>query len=119
MSEYGGPPTEPQRHCPKCQAPVADNAQFCPNCGNDLTRQRSSFWPAFLIAVVALLVGAGIAYAVASGNDNSTKTVTKRTTVTAPSQTTSNSVTVQTPTRTVTVPSPTVTVTVPSTTPGG
>jgi hypothetical protein len=116
--EAGGPPPPedpPGRRCPNCQGPVSSDADFCPHCGNDLRKRRSSFWPGAVAALVALLVGAGIALAVSAGGNDTTKTVTKKQQVTTTAPTSSTNLTVQTPTRTVTVPGPTQTVTVPTT----
>jgi O-acetyl-ADP-ribose deacetylase (regulator of RNase III) len=95
---------------------VASGADYCANCGEDLRPHRGvgAGW-IVLAAVVALLVGGGIAYALAKGSNN-TKTTTVQKTVSTKAGPSSTGISVTTPTRTVTGPTSTVTRTSTTTT---
>jgi hypothetical protein len=76
---------------------VPADAAYCPNCGADLRPRRgpSGGWIA-LAVVVALLVGAGIAYALTQAGSSSNPTTAENThtvgiTVTTPTRTVTNS----------------------------
>ena len=102
------PPGQSGRRRPECQSAVAADAAYCPNCGADLQPRRgpSGGWIA-LAVVVALLVGAGIAYALTQGGSSSKTTTAQKTetgstsigiSVTAPTRTVTNSTTTTTTT---------------------
>ncbi len=63
---------QPRQLCPKCHQPVAPNARYCANCGSAIGPDHSNIWPIVLASVVALLVGAAIAFAI-GGTGGSTK----------------------------------------------
>ena len=67
---------QPRQLCPKCHQPVAPNARYCANCGTAIGPNHSNIWPIVLASVVALLVGAAIAFAI-GGTGGSTQTVTQ------------------------------------------
>jgi zinc-ribbon domain len=108
----------PQQLCPKCRQPVAPGARFCANCGTAIGPNHSNIWPIVLAAVVALLVGAAIAFAI-GGTGGSTKTVTQKGNGRVVTKQGTNTVTVetrtethtQTQTQTTTAPTQTQTVT--------
>ena len=67
---------QPRQLCPNCHQPVDPNARYCAHCGAAIGPEHSNIWPIVLASVVALLVGAAIAFAI-GGTGGSTKTVTQ------------------------------------------
>jgi zinc-ribbon domain len=110
----------PRQLCPKCHQPVVPGARFCANCGTAIGPGHSNIWPIVLAAVVALLVGAAIAFAI-GGTGSSTKTVTQTAKGRVTTKQGASTVTVQThtetQTQTTTAPRQTVTNTITVTTP--
>jgi ribosomal protein L40E len=110
----------PDRVCRNCQALVPQGVQFCPHCGETMGERRSNPWPAVVAAIVALIIGGGIGFALGNSDNGSSSTVTKTTTTTKGQKNSNTNVTVTTPTetatQTVTAPPETVTQTVTVTT---
>ena len=71
------------QQCPRCHALVSIDATFCPRCGEDL-RPRSRHTGAWvaLAAVLALLIGGGIAYALTRSTNGSKSTSSQSVTTT-------------------------------------
>src|SRR3954471_16301968 len=74
--------------CPTCGPPADDAQLMCRECGSRLALgyQRPPSWrlPAAVIGVVLLIVGIGVAIALASVTDNATKTTAAAPTQAAP-----------------------------------
>ena len=92
---------QPRQLCPKCNHPLAPNARYCPNCGSAIGPDHSNIWPIVLASVIALLVGAAIAFAI-GGTGGSTKTVTHNGRGKVVTKQGTNTVTIETRTRTAT-----------------
>src|SRR6476619_4764094 len=92
---------QPRQRCPKCHQPVAPNARYCANCGTAIGPDHSNIWPIVLASVVALLVGAAIAFAI-GGTGGSTNTVTQTGKGKVVTKQGTNTVTIETRTQTTT-----------------